>query len=126
MNIRPVNFFDLEFKQKYKEIADKFIARSYEAIAKLQFHRNFWFRAIFHITNLDIYATDEHDEGFNIYPLFTYKPSANTSIYLGATDSSSKGNEQVWDNSSQTLNNDFYDFKDLTYFLKISYTFDIM
>lgn len=126
LNIRPVNFFDLEFKQKYKEIADKFIARSYEAIAKLQFHRNFWVRAIVHVTNLDIFASDEHDEGFNIYPLFTYKPSSNTSIYLGATDSSSYGNEQVWDDGSLSVNNNLYDSKDTTYFLKLSYTFDVM
>jgi hypothetical protein len=120
LNIRPVNFFELEFKQKYKEITEKFIARSYEAIAKLQFHRNFWFRAIVQITNLDLYADDEKHESFNVYPLFTYKPSSKTAIYLGATGSDRTKTNQISPVS------EIKDEIDTTYFLKMSYTFDIM
>ena len=126
LNIRPVNFFDLEFKHRYHETKGKYIARTYEAKAKLQFHRNFWFRAIVQITNADIFADDEKINRFNVYPLFTYKPNANTSVYLGASSSNSDGNEYIWDDVNQNLDNRYYDIKDTTYFLKMSYTFDVM
>ena len=118
-NIRPVNFFDLEFKQKYQEIADKFIARSYEMKAKFQFHKNFWFRVIAQVTNYDMIEIDEKWERLGVYPLFTYKPSSKTAIYLGASGSD-RFEEQV------SVNNTFKDEIDTTYFLKVSYTFDIM
>ena len=126
LNIRPAIFFDLEFKHRYHETAGKYIARTYEAKAKLQFHKNFWFRAIVQVTNSDICADDEKDNRFNIYPLFTYKPSANASIYLGASDTDSEGNEFYWDHEIIDWNNYVYDQKNMTYFLKISYTFDVM
>ena len=118
-NIRPVNFFDLELLQKYQEIAHKFIARSYEMKAKFQFHKNFWFRVIAQVTNYDMIEMDEKRERVSVYPLFTYKPSSQTAIYLGAFGSD-RFEEQI------SVNYQFKDEVDTTYFLKVSYTFDIM
>ena len=118
-NVRPVNFFDLEFKHKYHETAGKYIARTYEAKAKLQFHKNFWIRAILQVTNNDIFAWDEKNKRIDFYPLFTYKPSANTAVYLGATRNEFKSKPL----SQREL---LEDTQDTTYFLKMSYTFDIL
>ena len=126
VNIFPFSFLDLEFNQKYREMEDKFIARTYEAKVKLQFHRNFWFRVILQATNIDIFTDDVEINDFNIYPLFTYKPNANTAVYLGATNSNSEGNEYYWDEESQLLQNRLYDNENMMYFLKFSYTLDIM
>ncbi len=119
LNIRPVNFFDLEFKHKYHETAGKYIARTYEAKAKLQFHKNFWFRVIVQITNHDMIAREENTKRISLYPLFTYKPSSKTAVYLGASGTE-KQIKQI--SSGEYL----VDFEDTTYFLKMSYTFDLM
>jgi len=126
LNIRPANYFDLEIKHKYHETAGKYVARSYEIKAKLQFHKNFWFRLIAQVTNHDICADDELEDDFNLYPMFSYKPNANTAVYIGASESNADGNEYYWDYENNSLSNVFYDYNDTTYFLKISYTFDIM
>jgi hypothetical protein len=117
LNIRPVNFFDLEFKHKYHETAGKYIARTYEAKAKLQFHKNFWFRAIVQYTNHDMIAWEENPKRISFYPLFTYKPSSKTAIYLGASRTEKK--------TLQPLNIDLENYEDTTYFMKVSYTFDL-
>ncbi len=119
INIRPINFFDLEFKHKYYELAEKYIARSYEVKAKLQFHRNFWFRAILQVTNYDIITSDENPKSIRFYPLFTYKPSSKTAVYLGVSGTEQKTELISTDIVTENL-------LDTTYFLKISYTFDIM
>ncbi len=119
LNIRPANFFDLEFKHKYHETKGKYIARTYETKAKFQFHKNFWFRAILQITNHDMIVYDENPRRISLYPLFTYKPSSKTAIYIGASGNEEK-TEQI--SSRDYLQN----FKDTTYFLKVSYTFDIL
>ncbi len=124
--IRPTNNLDLEFRQKYHETVSFYIARTYEAKVKFQFHKNFWIRAILQITDNDIFADDEKNKRINFYPLFTYKPSANTAVYLGASCSESEGNEYIWDDDIEDLHNSKFDQKITTYFLKISYTFDLM
>lgn len=119
LNIRPANFFDLEFKHRYHETEGKYIARTYETKAKFQFRKNFWFRAILQITNHDMIVYCENLRRISLYPLFTYKPSSKTAIYIGAS-----GNEE---NTEQILSRDYLqDYKDTTYFLKVSYTFDIL
>ena len=119
LNIRPANFFDLEFKHRYHETEGKYIARTYETEAKFQFHKNFWFRAILQITNHDMIVYDENPRRISLYPLFTYKPSSKTAIYIGAS-----GNEEQ---TEQISTRDFLqDYKDTTYFLKVSYTFDVL
>jgi hypothetical protein len=119
LNIRPANFFDLEFKHRYHETEGKYIARTYETKAKFQFHKNFWFRAILQITNHDMIIYGENPRRISLYPLFTYKPSSKTAIYIGAS-----GNEEK---TEQISSRDYLqDYKDTTYFLKISYTFDVL
>lgn len=119
LNIRPANYFDLEFQQRYHETEGKYIARTYETKAKFQFHRNFWFRAILQISNHDMIADDENSKSIGLYPLFTYKPSSKTAIYMGAS-----GNEEKTEriSSREYLQN----YEDTTYFFKVSYTFDIL
>jgi len=119
LNVRPINFFDLEFKHKYHETAGKYIARTYEIKAKLQFHKNFWFRLIVQNINHDMIAWEENPKRISIFPLFTYKPSSKTAIYLGASGTE-KQTKQF--SSGEYLE----DFEDTTYFLKISYTFNLM
>ncbi|RLC55675.1 MAG: hypothetical protein DRH89_07225 [Candidatus Cloacimonadota bacterium] len=62
---------------------------------------------------------DENPRRISLYPLFTYKPSSKTAIYIGASGNEEK-TEQI--SSRDYLQN----FKDTTYFLKVSYTFDIL
>ena len=117
--VRPTNNLDIEFKQKYHETVSFYIARTYEAKVKFQFHKNFWVRAILQVTNNDICAWDEKNKRIDFYPLFTYKPSANTAVYLGATRNEFKSKPL----SQREL---LEDTEDITYFLKISYTFDVI
>jgi hypothetical protein len=124
--VRPTNNLDIEFRQKYRETASYYIARTYETKVKFQFHKNFWVRAIVQSTNNYIFAYDEKHKRIDFYPLFTYKPSANTAVYLGASSSGSEGNEFIWDEDIEDYFNNEYDQKITNYFMKVSYTFDIM
>ncbi len=119
LNLRPAKFFDLEFNHRYHETEGKYIARTYETKAKIQFHKSFWFRVIMQITNHDMIVYGENPRRISIYPLFTYKPSSKTAIYLGAS-----GNEEKIEQlpSREYLQN----YEDTTYFLKLSYTIDIL
>ncbi len=124
--IRPTNNIDIEFRHKYHETVSFYIARTYEVKVKFQFHKNFWVRAILQVTNTDNFADDEKYNRIDFYPLFTYKPSANASIYLGASSSDSEGNEYIWDDDIENFYNNKFDQQNTTYFLKMSYTFDLM
>jgi len=117
--LRPINTIDIEFLQKYHETEDKYIARTYELKAKLQFHKNFWVRGILQIIDNDLIVDNEEYNSIGFYPMFTYKPSANTAIYLGAIGN---GFESEPLGQKEKL----VDETDTTYFLKMSYTFDIM
>jgi len=119
VNFRPVSSVDIEFKQQYNEIEEKFIARTYEVIAKFQFHRNFWVRGILQIADMDLTYKDEEVRVIGLYPLFVYKPSSKASIYLGATRNDFKREAQSF---IQIMDDEI----DTTYFLKMSYTFDIL
>ncbi|MBN1327027.1 MAG: hypothetical protein JW996_03660 [Candidatus Cloacimonetes bacterium] len=119
LQLRPNNLLDIEFKHKYHETENKYIARSYEVKAKFQFHKNFWVRLIVQAINHDLIRSGNNTKRISIYPLFTYKPSSQTAIYLGASGIQ----EQVRPTSSRDY---LEDYRDLTYFLKISYTFDVM
>ncbi|MCF7794393.1 MAG: hypothetical protein K9N09_10565 [Candidatus Cloacimonetes bacterium] len=119
VQLRPNNLLDLEFKQKYHETEDKYIARSYEVKAKFQFHKNFWVRLIAQAINHDLIRAEANPNRISVYPLFAYKPSSQTAIYLGATGTEEK--------ISPIAARDYIEnYRDLTYFLKISYTFDVM
>lgn len=117
--LRPNNLLDLEFRYKYHETEKKYIARSYELKAKFQFHKNFWIRLIAQAINHDMIRMGENPKRISVYPLFTYKPSSKTAIYLGASGTEEK--------ISPISTRDYIEnYLDLTYFLKINYTFDVM
>jgi len=117
--LRPNNILDFEFNCKYHETEEKYIARSYELKAKFQFHKNFWFRLIAQVINHDMLRMGENPKRVSIYPLFTYKPSSKTAIYVGSTGIEEKI-KQI--SAREFLQN----YKDTTYFFKVSYTFDIL
>ncbi|MEA2104889.1 MAG: hypothetical protein U9P79_09670 [Candidatus Cloacimonadota bacterium] len=115
---RPTNTIDLEIEQKYHEMDYLYIARTLEAKLKVQFHKNFWIRAILQYSNNDIFAFDKKSREIAFYPLFTYKPNANTSVYLGAN--------KLMDKEKYISNEETFTDENVTnYFLKISHTFDI-
>ena len=117
--VRPTNNIDIEFRHKYHETVSFYIARTYETKVKFQFHKNFWVRAILQVTNNDVFAWDEKNKRIDFYPLFTYKPSANTAVYLGAT-------RNKFESKPLSQRELLVDTEDTTYFLKMSYTFDLM
>jgi hypothetical protein len=119
LNISPANMIDIEFLQKYHETEDKYIARTYEMRAKFQFHKNFWIRGILQIIDNDLITMTEEYKDIGFYPLFVYKPSSRAAIYLGAT--SNFAQIEPLGQREKLL-----DQTDTTYFLKMSYTFDIM
>ncbi|MCD4819007.1 MAG: carbohydrate binding family 9 domain-containing protein [Candidatus Cloacimonetes bacterium] len=127
---RPTNNIDIEFKQRYHELEEKYIARTYETKVKFQFHKNFWIRAIIQVTNNNLIKEDYDAKSINLYPLFTYKPSSNTAVYLGASngwyDEDYTGD--IWDEENQLYFQKQlrYQQDNMTYFIKISYTFDIL
>ena len=127
---RPTNNIDIEFKQRYHETEKFYIARTYETKLKLQFHKNFWIRVILQLTNNDIMVDDYCFQRINLYPLFTYKPSSNTAVYLGASngwyDEDYEG--EIWDTQNQQYLQKILRFQEnnMTYYLKVSYTFDVL
>ena len=118
LKIKPNSFIDLEVNSNYHDLDSYYIARSLEAKCKLQFHKNFWMRMIVHYQNTDIISDDEKIERFDIYPLFTYKPSSDIALYLGASDSKME--------TSQNRDIINYDVSDVTYYLKISYAIKLI
>ena len=129
LGLRPSNNIELEFKQRYHESKTFYIARTYETKLKLQFHKNFWIRAILQLTNNDIQVDDYQYQRINLYPLFTYKPSANAAVYLGASNSWYDEDYEgtIWDSQNQQHLQKMLRFQEdmMTYFLKVSYTFNM-
>jgi hypothetical protein len=119
VNLRPLSTFDIEFQHKYHETERKYIARTYEVKAKFQFHKNFWLRGIVQIIDNDLIALGEENRSVGLYPLFVYKPSSKTAIYLGAT-----GN--TYESEPLGQKEKLEDMIDTTYFLKMSYTLNIL
>ncbi len=118
LKLKPNSFIDLEIKSNYHDLDRFYIARSLEAKCKFQFHKNFWMRVIAHYQNSDIIPDNEKIERFDIYPLFTYKPSSDIALYLGASDSKME--------TSQGRDIINYDVSDVTYYLKISYALKLI
>lgn len=119
LNLRPLSTLDIELLQKYHETEEKYIARTYEAKVKFQFHKNFWVRGILQVKNNDILTENEEFKDIGFYPLFVYKPSSRSALYLGATSNSQQLEQQGQEEK-------LVDETETTYFLKLSYTFDIM
>ncbi len=117
--LKPSNIVDIEFEHKYHRMDDLYIARTIEAKLKVQFHKNFWIRAILQYSNNDIFYYGEKYEDIALYPMFTYKPSANTAVYLGA-------NKVVEKYKYISSGDAFIDDDIINYFLKVSYTFEIL
>ena len=130
LGLRPSNNIELEFKNRYHESKSFYIARTYEAKLKLQFHKNFWVRAILQLTNNDIIVDNYKYQSLNLYPLFTYKPSSNTAVYLGASNSwyDEDYEGEIWDTQNQQYVQKMLRFQEdnMTYYLKVSYTFDVL
>ncbi|MBN1949021.1 MAG: carbohydrate binding family 9 domain-containing protein [Candidatus Cloacimonetes bacterium] len=114
--LRPFSSLDIELQQKYHETEKFYIARTYEVIAKFQVHRNFWLRLITQITDIDEWYCGESYQRISFYPLFVFKPSANASVYLGASRSSRQ---------SETWREMVLDSGETLYFLKLSYNVDV-
>jgi hypothetical protein len=123
--LRPFSQLDIELKHKYHYLKEYYLARTAEAIVKVQFHKNFWFRLIVQVRNDDSYYQNKYTDSVDIYPLFTYKPNSKMSIYLGATGSEY---EEMERNQTGNSNHDIYNesMERTTWFLKCSYTFDIL
>ena len=123
--IRPISQLDIELRHKYHSLDEYYLVRTVEAIAKVQFHKNFWFRLITQIQNVDGYYENEYKDSVDIYPLFTFKPNSRISFYLGATSNDFEATEKTSDNRG-------FDYiyienqESKTWFLKMSYTFDIL
>lgn len=119
VTLRPVNSVDLEMELQYHELDNLYIARTLEAKLKIQFHKNFWIRTILQITNNDVFAANESSKELAIYPMFTYKPGAKTSVYVGAN--------KLLNKEKDIGSEDVFADEDLTnYFLKVTYTFDLL
>lgn len=117
VKIKPNSFIDFELNTSYHDLAKYYIARSVEAKCKFQFHKNFWMRIITQYQNTDVLPENEKIECFDIYPLFTYKPSSDIALYLGASDSKMQTSE-----SRDYIN---FDVRAVTYYFKLSYLFDL-
>lgn len=66
--LKPSNIIDIEVEQKYHEMDDLYIARTIETKLKVQFHKNFWIKAILQYKNNDLFYDNENDEDFSLYP----------------------------------------------------------
>ncbi len=123
--LRPFSQLDIELRHKYHNLKNYYLVRTVEAKVKVQFHKNFWFRLITQVRNIDAIFENEYKESIDIYPLFTYKPNSRVSIYLGAT-------EEEFENEMKQIDRvkrDYQKIEDIsgrTWFFKCSYTFDIL
>ena len=123
--IRPIDQLDIELSYRQHELEEYYIAETLEATAKVQFHRNFWFRAIVQYQDYDLEVNDLKDRSLAFYPMFTYKPNSRTSFYLGASGSEFERKE-MYNINDEMLYYTSEDQTDATWFFKISYTFDII
>lgn len=125
--IRPFDQLDIELIYRRHELEEYYIAETLEANAKIQFHKNFWFRAIVQYRDTEGIYTGENEKSLAVYPLFTFKPNSRTSFYLGS--SFDDGNGVQWEQIGESENNwELLDFDKTgaTLFAKISYTFDLL
>jgi len=123
--IRPIEQLDIELRYNYHELEEYYIVQTFEAIAKVQFHRNFWFRAMLQYSDKDEIYDEEEKRSLAIYPLFTYKPNSRTSFYLGASGSEFEKRESR-DNNDEIMYDTTERQTTATWFFKLSYTFDIL
>ena len=119
ITIRPHRFLDIETKYKFHETENYYTANVYEVIAKVQFHKDFWLRLIYQSEDIENEYYNSQHISHNLYPMFTYKPNVTTAIYLGASSNLENGDFKN-DNEIQK-----YDDKVITYFLKVSHSFEI-
>jgi hypothetical protein len=113
--IRPISEVDIELQARYHELQHYYIARVYEARIKVQFHRNFWFRLNAQMRDYDI--AENTITSMNFYPLFGYQPNSAISLYAGASADETE--------TSQSRNT-MLDQTTRTWFIKASYTFDLL
>lgn len=123
LNIRPTNKIDFDISSEYEELHNIFTAQVYECTLKYQFNKQFYIRGILQYSNCEVI---EHDRThtyteLNIYPLFVYNPYANIALYAGVT--SLDDQEKIRFNGYDPIKVN-WEKKD-TYFLKVSYTFDV-
>lgn len=122
ISLRPFSQLDIEVRHKYHSLENNYLVRTLEVNSKVQFHKNFWFRLIYQVRNIDNIYFDNYKDSARIYPLFTYKPNAKMSFYLGATGS----NEDVYDDNETGSMDYVADEEFYSWFLKMSYTFDVL
>lgn len=113
--IRPISEVDIELRMRYHELEKYYIARVYETMAKIQFHRNFWFRLNAQIRDYEV--VEETISSINLYPLFAYQPNSAISLYVGASSDEAE---------LSVSRNIMTDRITQTWFIKASYTFDLL
>ncbi|TSA27039.1 hypothetical protein D4R71_02840, partial [bacterium] len=115
-NLRPTNKIDIEVSSEYQELHDIYHAQVHQVTLKYQFNKQFWIRSILQYSYSDVSVNNESYSTLNLYPLFVYNPYANIAVYAGVTslDHETKLNELKTCGEKKN-----------TYFLKVSYTFDV-
>ncbi len=116
LNLRPTNKIDIDIRSEYQEMHNIFHAQVHQVTLKYQFNKQFWIRGILQYSYSDIGVDDRTYSTLNIYPLFVYNPYANIAVYAGVTS---------LDHETKLNNLKTYATKKDTYFLKVSYTFDV-
>lgn len=116
LNIRPTDKIDLDIRAEYEELHNIFSAQVHQLTLKYQFNKQFWIRGILQYRHSKVKMYDETYTTLNLYPLFVYNPYANIAVYAGITS---------LDNESKVNEVKTYTNKKDTYFLKVSYTFDV-
>jgi len=116
INLRPTNKIDIEVSSEYQELHDIYHAQVHQVTLKYQFNKQFWIRGILQYSYSDVSVDNESYSALNLYPLFVYNPYANIAVYAGVTslDHETKLNELKTCGENKN-----------TYFLKVSYTFDV-
>ncbi|HMA69724.1 MAG TPA: hypothetical protein VKN74_07610, partial [Candidatus Mcinerneyibacterium sp.] len=117
VNISPFTFLNIDYDYNYQKLKNAYTANINEIETKLQFINQIWFRIILQREYYEMYSDSIKAENYNIYPLLTYNPNANTAIYLGYNDI---------DNSLKENNIIINDEKKDNYFIKIKYKIDIL
>ncbi|TSA28307.1 hypothetical protein D4R71_01010, partial [bacterium] len=115
-NLRPTNKIDIEVSSEYQELHDIYHAQVHQVTLKYQFNKQFWIRSILQYSHSDVAVENESSTELNIYPLFVYNPYANIAVYAGITSLDHEEKEHAQLTWSENKN---------TYFLKVSYTFDV-
>ena len=116
LNLRPTNKIDIEVSSEYQELHDIYHVQVHQFTLKYQFNKQFYIRGILQYSYSDVAVENESYSELNIYPLFVYNPYANIAVYAGITslDHETKRNEVPPRGEKKN-----------TYFLKVSYTFDV-